>query len=52
MIKRGGRMRLLHAIYVKHNMLPHEYGALSATERAFVRQSVLAQIEEENRGRK
>ena len=42
-------MRLLYAIFVKHNLLPSQYGQLSALERAFVRQSVLAEIEEENK---
>ena len=42
-------LRLLHALYVKRNLLPSEYAKLSWRERMFVRQSVLAQIEEENR---
>ena len=50
MIRRGtGQLRLLHAIYVKRNLLPSEYAKLPWLERAFVRQSVLAQLEEENR---
>ena len=42
----GGRLRLLYAIFVKHNLLPSQYAALSWVERAFVRQSVLAELEE------
>lgn len=49
MIREGGRMRLLHAIRVKTGLLPSQYGALTSTERAFVRQSVLAELEEARR---
>lgn len=41
-----GQLRLLHAIYVKRNLLPSEYAKLSSLERMFVRQSVITEIEE------
>ena len=40
-------MRLLYAIFVKHNLLPSQYAALPFVERAFVRQSVLEELSEE-----
>lgn len=52
MIERGGgtgQLRILHAIYVKRNLLPHEYAKLPWLTRRFIRQSVLKQIAEENR---
>ena len=50
MIQRGtGQLRLLHAIRIKANLLPSQFGKLTPLEQKFVRQSVLVQIEEENR---
>lgn len=42
-------MRLLHLIYAKRNLLPAQYNKLTKVERAFVRQSVLAELSELNR---
>jgi len=39
-------LRLLHLIYAKHNLLPAQYNRLTRVERAFVRQSVLAELRE------
>ena len=36
----------MYAIFVKHNLLPSQYAALSWVERAFVRQSVITELEE------
>lgn len=40
---------MLHAIFVKHNLLPRQYAELNYVERAFVRQSVLAEMREAQR---
>ena len=45
-------MRLLHAIFQRSHILPHEYAKLNYLERAFVRASTMAAIEEENNARK
>lgn len=42
-------LRFLHALFVKHHMLPHEYGQLSWLERKFVYHSVMTQLEDESR---
>lgn len=52
MIKSGGQLRLLFAIFVRHHILPSQYAKLNYVERAFVRASVIAELEEESRARR
>lgn len=40
---------MLHAIRIKANLLPSQYAKLPFVERSFVRASVIAQLEEENK---
>lgn len=42
-------MRMLHAIFQIHHILPSQYAQLSYEEKVFVRQSTLETIEERNR---